>query len=90
MVDEGVARELETGTFEVVDPATGEYRAVDPDTGEFAALDPLRRAALADRVAAVTSLLRMLYTRGKGKRLYWACRLAFGKDRRRGRLSRPW
>jgi UDP-GlcNAc:undecaprenyl-phosphate GlcNAc-1-phosphate transferase len=37
-VDEGVARELETGTFEVVDPATGEYRAVDPDTGEFEAL----------------------------------------------------
>jgi UDP-GlcNAc:undecaprenyl-phosphate GlcNAc-1-phosphate transferase len=39
-IDQGVARELETGTFEVVDPATGEFRAIDPDTGEFAALDP--------------------------------------------------
>ena len=39
-VDEGVARELETGTFEVVDPATGEFRAIDPDTGEFAAIEP--------------------------------------------------
>ncbi|MDQ3727992.1 MAG: undecaprenyl/decaprenyl-phosphate alpha-N-acetylglucosaminyl 1-phosphate transferase [Actinomycetota bacterium] len=31
-VDEGVARELETGSFETVDPDTGEYRALDPDT----------------------------------------------------------
>jgi UDP-GlcNAc:undecaprenyl-phosphate GlcNAc-1-phosphate transferase len=39
-VDEGVARELATGTFEVVDPATGEFRTLDPDTGEFGAIDP--------------------------------------------------
>jgi UDP-GlcNAc:undecaprenyl-phosphate GlcNAc-1-phosphate transferase len=32
-VDEGVARELETGTFEAIDPDTGEYRTVDPETG---------------------------------------------------------
>jgi UDP-GlcNAc:undecaprenyl-phosphate GlcNAc-1-phosphate transferase len=37
-VDEGVVRELETGSFEVVDPATGEYRAVDAETGEFEAV----------------------------------------------------
>ena len=39
-VDEGVARELETGSFEAVDPDTGEYRALDPETGEFEALPP--------------------------------------------------
>ena len=38
-VDEGVARELETGSFEVVNPETGEYRALDPETGEFDATD---------------------------------------------------
>jgi UDP-GlcNAc:undecaprenyl-phosphate GlcNAc-1-phosphate transferase len=36
-VEEGVLRELDTGTFAAVDPATGEFRAVDPDTGEFEA-----------------------------------------------------
>ena len=30
-VDEGVARELETGSFEVVNPETGEFEALDPD-----------------------------------------------------------
>jgi UDP-GlcNAc:undecaprenyl-phosphate GlcNAc-1-phosphate transferase len=39
-VDEGVKRELETGSFEIVNPATGEYEAVDPETGEFEAIDP--------------------------------------------------
>ena len=39
-VDEGVARELETGAFEALDPATGSYRALDPETGEFDALPP--------------------------------------------------
>lgn len=34
-VDEGVARELESGSFEAVDPQTGEYHALDPETGEF-------------------------------------------------------
>jgi hypothetical protein len=28
-VDKGVARELETGSFPVVDPETGEFEAVD-------------------------------------------------------------
>jgi UDP-GlcNAc:undecaprenyl-phosphate/decaprenyl-phosphate GlcNAc-1-phosphate transferase len=37
-VDEGVVRELETGSFEVVDPRTGEYRTVDAETGEFEAV----------------------------------------------------
>jgi len=36
-VDEGVARELETGSFEAVDPETGEWAAIDPETGEFEA-----------------------------------------------------
>ena len=40
MVDEGVKRELETGSFEVVNPQTGEYQAVDPETGEFDAIEP--------------------------------------------------
>ncbi len=39
-VDEGVARELETGSFEALDPETGEYRSLDPETGEFDALPP--------------------------------------------------
>ncbi len=39
-VDEGVARELETGSFEAIDPDSGEYRALDPETGEFEALPP--------------------------------------------------
>jgi UDP-GlcNAc:undecaprenyl-phosphate/decaprenyl-phosphate GlcNAc-1-phosphate transferase len=37
-VDEGVARELETGTVAVVDPETGELEALDPETGEFEAV----------------------------------------------------
>ncbi|MQA76318.1 MAG: undecaprenyl/decaprenyl-phosphate alpha-N-acetylglucosaminyl 1-phosphate transferase [Solirubrobacterales bacterium] len=39
-VDEGVARELETGTFEAVDPETGEWRAIDPETDEFERVEP--------------------------------------------------
>jgi UDP-GlcNAc:undecaprenyl-phosphate/decaprenyl-phosphate GlcNAc-1-phosphate transferase len=39
-VDEGVARELETGSFAAVDPETGEWAALDPETGEFEAVDP--------------------------------------------------
>jgi UDP-GlcNAc:undecaprenyl-phosphate/decaprenyl-phosphate GlcNAc-1-phosphate transferase len=39
-VDEGVARELETGSFAAIDPETGEYRSLDPETGEFDALPP--------------------------------------------------
>jgi UDP-GlcNAc:undecaprenyl-phosphate/decaprenyl-phosphate GlcNAc-1-phosphate transferase len=42
VVDEGVKRELETGSFEIVNPATGEYQSVDPETGEFEAVDPGR------------------------------------------------
>jgi UDP-GlcNAc:undecaprenyl-phosphate GlcNAc-1-phosphate transferase len=38
-VDEGVARELETGSFAAVDPETGEFAALDPETGEFEAVD---------------------------------------------------
>jgi UDP-GlcNAc:undecaprenyl-phosphate GlcNAc-1-phosphate transferase len=34
-VDEGVARELETGSFAAVNPETGEFETVDPETGEF-------------------------------------------------------
>jgi UDP-GlcNAc:undecaprenyl-phosphate GlcNAc-1-phosphate transferase len=30
VVDEGVARELETGSFPAVDPGTGEFEAIDP------------------------------------------------------------
>ena len=40
VVDEGVKRELETGSFEIVNPETGEYQAPDPETGEFPAVDP--------------------------------------------------
>jgi UDP-GlcNAc:undecaprenyl-phosphate/decaprenyl-phosphate GlcNAc-1-phosphate transferase len=39
-IDRGVARELETGTFEAVDPDTGELRRVDPDTGELETTPP--------------------------------------------------
>ena len=39
-VEEGVLRELDTGTFSVVDPGTGEFTAVDPDTGELEAVEP--------------------------------------------------
>ena len=39
-VDEGVARELETGSFAAIDPESGEFRALDPETGEFEAMPP--------------------------------------------------
>ena len=39
-VDEGVARELETGSFSAIDPDTGEFRELNPETGEFEALPP--------------------------------------------------
>ena len=39
-IDRGVARELETGTFEAVDSGTGEMRRVDPETDEFEAVGP--------------------------------------------------
>jgi UDP-GlcNAc:undecaprenyl-phosphate GlcNAc-1-phosphate transferase len=39
-VDAGVARELETGSFEAVNPQTGELAAIDPETGEFEAVRP--------------------------------------------------
>ena len=42
-VDEGVARELETGSFEALDPQTGEWAAVDPETGELEVLEPPER-----------------------------------------------
>jgi UDP-GlcNAc:undecaprenyl-phosphate/decaprenyl-phosphate GlcNAc-1-phosphate transferase len=38
LVDAGVERELETGSFPAVDPHTGEFGAVDGDTGELEAL----------------------------------------------------
>jgi UDP-GlcNAc:undecaprenyl-phosphate/decaprenyl-phosphate GlcNAc-1-phosphate transferase len=41
-LDEGVARELETGTFEAVNPETGEFESIDPETGEFEAVTPPR------------------------------------------------
>ncbi len=34
-LDAGLAAELETGTFETVNPETGTFEAVDPETGEF-------------------------------------------------------
>ncbi len=40
VIDEGVARELETGTFQAVDPDTGTIERVDPETGEFEAIEP--------------------------------------------------
>jgi UDP-GlcNAc:undecaprenyl-phosphate GlcNAc-1-phosphate transferase len=39
-VDEGVARELETGSFAAIDPDSGQFRTLDPETGEFEALPP--------------------------------------------------
>jgi UDP-GlcNAc:undecaprenyl-phosphate/decaprenyl-phosphate GlcNAc-1-phosphate transferase len=39
VVDEGVARELQTGAFRALDPDTGEIE-LDPETGEFEAIDP--------------------------------------------------
>ena len=39
-VEEGVLRELDTGTFAAVDPATGEMTAIDPDTGEIEPVTP--------------------------------------------------
>ena len=39
-VDEGVARELETGSFAAINPDTGEFRELNPETGEFEALPP--------------------------------------------------
>jgi UDP-GlcNAc:undecaprenyl-phosphate/decaprenyl-phosphate GlcNAc-1-phosphate transferase len=41
-VDEGVARELETGSFAAVDPETGEWSEIDPETGEFEAVEEPR------------------------------------------------
>jgi UDP-GlcNAc:undecaprenyl-phosphate GlcNAc-1-phosphate transferase len=37
-VEEGVRRELETGTFAAVNPETGEMASVDPDTGDMEAV----------------------------------------------------
>jgi hypothetical protein len=37
-VDAGVLREIETGNYAAVNPATGEMRAVDPDTGSMEAV----------------------------------------------------
>jgi UDP-GlcNAc:undecaprenyl-phosphate GlcNAc-1-phosphate transferase len=37
-VDEGVARELETGSFAAVNPETGQFEAIDPETGESEAV----------------------------------------------------
>jgi UDP-GlcNAc:undecaprenyl-phosphate GlcNAc-1-phosphate transferase len=37
-VDEAVQYELDTGTFQAVDPTTGEMAAIDPDTGEIEAV----------------------------------------------------
>jgi UDP-GlcNAc:undecaprenyl-phosphate GlcNAc-1-phosphate transferase len=39
-VDEGVKRELETGTYAAVNRETGEMSAVDPETGEMEAVKP--------------------------------------------------
>jgi UDP-GlcNAc:undecaprenyl-phosphate GlcNAc-1-phosphate transferase len=41
-VDEGVARELDTGSFSSVDPETGAVERVDPETGDFEAVGPAR------------------------------------------------
>ncbi len=41
-VEEGVERELETGSYAAVNPETGEMSAVDPDTGE---MEPIRGAS---------------------------------------------
>ena len=37
-VEQGVLQELDTGTFQAVDPQTGERTAIDPDTGEMEAV----------------------------------------------------
>jgi UDP-GlcNAc:undecaprenyl-phosphate GlcNAc-1-phosphate transferase len=37
-VEEGVLQELDTGTFQAVDPQTGETASIDPDTGEMEAV----------------------------------------------------
>ena len=37
-IDEGVARELETGSFPVVDPETGEFEAIDDEAGGYETL----------------------------------------------------
>lgn len=34
-VDQGVERELTTGSFAAVDPESGEFEEIDPDTGEW-------------------------------------------------------
>jgi UDP-GlcNAc:undecaprenyl-phosphate/decaprenyl-phosphate GlcNAc-1-phosphate transferase len=39
-LEQGIARELETGTFEAVNPATGQVEEIDPETGEFEAVPP--------------------------------------------------
>ena len=39
-VDAGVVRELETGSFAVLNPNTGEFEAIDPETGEYEAVGP--------------------------------------------------
>ena len=39
-LDVAVQHELDTGTFQAVDPATGEMAAIDPDTGEIEAVQP--------------------------------------------------
>ncbi|MCD6014911.1 MAG: undecaprenyl/decaprenyl-phosphate alpha-N-acetylglucosaminyl 1-phosphate transferase [Solirubrobacterales bacterium] len=41
-VDEGVARELETGSFATVDPETGEWAEIEPETGEFETVEDPR------------------------------------------------
>jgi UDP-GlcNAc:undecaprenyl-phosphate/decaprenyl-phosphate GlcNAc-1-phosphate transferase len=41
-VDQGVARELETGSFATVDPETGEWAEIDPETGEFETVEDPR------------------------------------------------
>jgi UDP-GlcNAc:undecaprenyl-phosphate/decaprenyl-phosphate GlcNAc-1-phosphate transferase len=48
-VEEGVRRELETGTFAAVNPDTGETAAVDPDTGEMEAVPEPAEAQPAPR-----------------------------------------
>jgi len=39
-IDAAVERELETGSFDAVDPATGEVAHLDPETGEMEAIPP--------------------------------------------------
>jgi UDP-GlcNAc:undecaprenyl-phosphate GlcNAc-1-phosphate transferase len=40
VVDAGVERELETGSFTTLNPETGEFRSIDPETGEFEVVRP--------------------------------------------------